>query len=804
MSSSSDISISFGADLSMFLHSMREMIESVKTTMAEIRNHFAEVNRAGKEAKQAFIYAADGSEILLDKSKKATNSVKSQDKAWADCSQSIQKVVQNARKVSPVMNGITATLKTTQREWTDWAEKSTTILNSFRIVTATISTAANAIRSPLAEFSRFEDTATRLAPLVGGLEAAKQLCEELRDEAANGTMSFKQLTSVAGRLSTVFSNSADVKTWTTAFHDLSAGAGLDVNELVGNFVKSKSSERFEAGLMDMFAQKDVNIFPELEKQTGVAETELRKMAAAGTLSFAEVEKAILAVSTGTGQFAGQASKMSDTFGGSVGTMIAHWKILLAEFAKPIAETVTPWIQDIGKLFSENKEVANTLGTAFIKLGPAVALFAGVLVTAKIAMAAFNVVAMANPFIAWAAGIAAVGIAIYNFLPEAKSLTDMVTKSNREWEDSLKSVKRAYEDLRTDEQLAARIKQDKRELSDKEAAFREANPDFDVRRAETMQWRLEAHYRATGGGWLDDALFENAHGYSVEEAERQTAALLEYNAILKRKDELKSLAETTKARIKAAKAKAEENKATEESVRAAQRATEAFRALNEEQAKKAASAELDAAAVSERPERLLWQHGFLSPEALDDAIETERAQLNRSVADKNATEEQVSGLRRLIEAREAYNKLVNEAKTAEQAASEKAAAANKAYERRMELVRAEVAGNRELVELKHKQEDLTAEYKAAGMEDAEARAAKVIEAEYALKKANERPADVSALGAGTVSSEQASVGGGRSLSIGMSGAIDVARNQLNVAQKMRDLLAQVVENTAAPASPARIL
>ena len=681
-----------------------------------------------------------------------------------------------------------------------WADISTGIRNTGRIAQEV----ASWVSAPLKEFSRFEDAATRLAPLVGGLEAAKILCAQLRDEAANGTMSFEQLTSVAGRLASVFKSSSDIKKWTTAFHDLSAGTGLNINELIGNFVKSKASGRFEAGLMDMFAQKGVNIFPELVRQTGVAETELRKMAAAGTLSFAEVEKAILAVATGTGQFAGQAAKMSNTFGGSVGTMVAHWKTLLAEFAKPIAETLTPWIQNIGKLLSENKGFAKDLGAIFTKLAPAIALFAGALAGAKIAMIAFNAVTLANPILLAAAGIATAATVIYNFLPEAKSLTDMVTKSNREWENSLKDVKRAYEDLRMDEQLTARIKQDERELSDKEAAFREANPDFDVKRAETMQWRLEAHYRATGGGWLDDALFEKAHGFSVEEAEKQVAALLEYNAILKRRDELKSLAETTKARIKAEKAKTEENAATEASIKAAQRAAEAFRALNAEQAKKANAAQLDATALSERPERLLWQHGFLSPEALDDAIETERAQLNRSAADGNATEEQVAGLRRLIEAREAYNKLVNEAKTAEKAASEKAAAANKAYERRMELVRAEVAGNRELVELKHKQEDLAAEYKAAGMEDAEARAAEVIGAEHALKKANDTPADVSALGAGTVSSGQASVGGGRSLSIGTSGAIDVARNQLTVAQKMRDLLAQVVENTAAPASPARIL
>ena len=263
--------------------------------------------------------------------------------ALADIRQSVN---QTCGRISSSFKGVNRTLDSSVEKL---AAMSTAIRNSFRIATVAGTALRNAVAVPLREFSRFEDAATRMAPLVGGLDSAKILCAQLRDEAANGTMSFEQLASVAGRLASVFKSSSDIKKWTTAFHDLSAGTGLDVNELVGNFVKSKASGRFEAGFLDMFAQKGVNIFPELVKQTGVAETELRKMAAAGTLSFAEVEKAILAVSTGTGQFAGQAAKMSDTFNGSVGTMIENWKTFLAEVGKPIAAVVKFFVKPLGEI-----------------------------------------------------------------------------------------------------------------------------------------------------------------------------------------------------------------------------------------------------------------------------------------------------------------------------------------------------------------------------------------------------------------------------------------------------------------------
>ncbi|MGN0860448.1 MAG: hypothetical protein ACI4P3_00940 [Candidatus Spyradosoma sp.] len=109
--------------------------------------------------------------------------------------------------------------------------------------------------------------------------------------------------------------------WTEAFHNLSAGTGLDVNELVGSFTKAKASGRFEAGFMDMFAQKGVNLYEPLAKELGMSEAALRAFAKTGELEFARIEKAILALTSGTGRFAGQAAAMSGTFAGSAGTLL---------------------------------------------------------------------------------------------------------------------------------------------------------------------------------------------------------------------------------------------------------------------------------------------------------------------------------------------------------------------------------------------------------------------------------------------------------------------------------------------------
>lgn len=109
-----------------------------------------------------------------------------------------QTVSSAAEKISDSFKNVGKAIDGARIHWEKFAAVSTAIRNTGRIVQEL----GSWLRTPLEQFSRFEDAATRLAPLVGGLENAKELCAQLRDEAANGTMSFEQLASVAGRLAT--------------------------------------------------------------------------------------------------------------------------------------------------------------------------------------------------------------------------------------------------------------------------------------------------------------------------------------------------------------------------------------------------------------------------------------------------------------------------------------------------------------------------------------------------------------------------------------------------------------------------
>lgn len=656
------------------------------------------------------------------------------------------------------------------------------------------------------QFIRFEDAATRLAPLVGGLDAAKTLCRDLRDEAANGSMSFEQLSTVAGRLSAVFTNTDDVKKWTSIFHNISAGTGLDINELIGNFTKLKAAGRITGEFPEMFAQKGVNIFGELEKQTGKSIVELRKMASAGTLSFSEIEKALEAVAAGTGQFAGQAAKMSNTFGGSVGTMMANWDILKAEFSAPIAENLTPAIQRIAQFFRKSADSAGTFGTAVLRIGKIAAPFVGVYAAFKSVMTVINATkstfgglfaftksgfaqmaadagkaAAATASVGNAASVAGgkfmglaraasgigalvgigsqLGTTLYlEHLDNQKTAAEKLISVHRRLEDSMKKMETA----KTEE--------------DFDRARKNAEAISDLLAANQARWKEEAGMAP--GAWNAGVFSESVNALR----ERKTAEW-----------------EEAKAAEAAAKALSEKN----EALRAA---ADEYAKLTREQQEAALKAEIENAGVEDLPGLLLRQNGFQSVEELARSAAFQKDGLDFALAWGEATAAQVEHYRKTVELLDRVNAAEQKRLELHTEQQTRLDAAQKNYERMKALLKAEIAGDAAAVVKIRRDERYDAllnQFSAAGMDGVSAARAALEISELEAKKAETEKktaenggGNSGGIGHGLVATEQASVGGGRAMLIGGNGLVDISRRQL-------DMLTRIEKNTV-PQKPGNIV
>jgi len=650
-------------------------------------------------------------------------------------------------------------------------------------------------RDVYGQFIRFEDASTRLAPLVGGLENATALCRDLRDEAANGVLPFETLVSITSRLSTVFDNTADLKKWVSIFHNLSAGTGLDINELIGTFTKLKAAGRVTGEFPEMFAQKGINLFGELEKQTGLTTTELRKMASAGTLSFSEIERAIESVSVGTGKFAARARAMSNTFGGTLGTLRSNFDILKAEISAPIAERLTPmfqnlakWVRDAASSAGEFSATVFTLARAFAPIAIAIASFkvaAGVVGTltgafrSLFAIASAGFAKMKADALTVASAMRGVGSSTVSagtaFKAGARLAGGVGTLAVVGADVALQSyISSAEKTTSAAEHFSQMNKRLQKYMSELEAAsseeeflrLRKSAEEFaDFFYAQKNKWEKAAGLPETKSPYLqlltfNEAISTLAERKTIEFAEAQKErAALEKAA---RTRELHAEAYPEFAEIE----KNEREKTLQKELTGAKMEDVPALLLNQ------SGLDVPAGFTAEQARRAAQQmHEFLSVDAAFGTLTPEKV---REYSEMLALAEKLeTAEKNITEQREAQEKIRFEVE--------------KKYEEQKEKLLAEIDGNEEAlaaIEQRSRQEQLFAEFASSGdLAFAEKASREIAELEAAKKRNSQKEAAgekssgaLFADGAGTVGTAQASVGGGRSVFVG-AGLIDVAREQL---------------------------
>lgn len=340
----SDFSITFGADMSAFLQSLREMAQSITQVMDAMRGQIASMQQGGEAAKRVTLYGADGMKAWEGATREATGALKEQPKTLSELAESIGRISGKTKPASSAlgeMRGQIAKTAVETRKFSETLQNTANFSLLFKNGLGMAQNAAQFLSKPFEEFSKTERAAVRLAPLIGGMQTAKEVCADLRKMAAGTGVSFESLTKHAAKLSSVFTDTNQIKLWTKALQNLQIGTGEDMNEVLNSVIKAKASGRFDAGIMENLASKGINIFPELQAQTGLAKEQILELARAGKLAFSEVETAILSVATGTGHFARQADRLRGTFGGATEEMIDAFNLLLASLAEGPAKVLTP-------------------------------------------------------------------------------------------------------------------------------------------------------------------------------------------------------------------------------------------------------------------------------------------------------------------------------------------------------------------------------------------------------------------------------------------------------------------------------
>lgn len=228
-------------------------------------------------------------------------------------------------------------------------------------VAATLQTAFAAMMGPIREFGALENVRTQMGVMMGSAEAAGALTEKLQDLATNGVVSLDALLAASRPLANMMSGD-EIAVWVGRFADIAAASKIPAERLASMVARLNDMGKAE---FTELANAGIPIFEALGEVVGASREELVRMSAEGKISAEEFLQAIEKLTAEGGRFYQMNSQMSNTTLGSLATLEATWKELMAEVGRPLAEFLTPVVQQVIRLFDELKPV---LSEAMDRLG----------------------------------------------------------------------------------------------------------------------------------------------------------------------------------------------------------------------------------------------------------------------------------------------------------------------------------------------------------------------------------------------------------------------------------------------------
>ena len=222
----------------------------------------------------------------------------------------------------------------------------------FKGIAAAVQSVAQAFSAFTKPAAELEHVATSMGVLMGNAEEADKLARALRNVAVNGVVSFDELHQAARPLANIFSDSATIAQWVTAFADISAATKLPAQRLAEMVARLDDMGRAE---FTELANAGVPIFGALADVLGVTTEEVVKLGREGKITRDQLLEAFQSMTAEGGKFHGINAALSNTTAGSWDTLRASVESCMAELGKPINDSLRPLMQDMSSYLQANQD-----------------------------------------------------------------------------------------------------------------------------------------------------------------------------------------------------------------------------------------------------------------------------------------------------------------------------------------------------------------------------------------------------------------------------------------------------------------
>ena len=300
-------------------------------------------------------------------------------------------------------------------------------------------TAKELIQNIIQVRGEFQQLEVAFTTMLGSSEKANVLMAQLTETAAKTPFDLQGVANGARQLLAYGTSAEDVNETLIRLGNIAAGLSQPLGDLVYLYGTTMTQGRLYTQDLNQFTGRGIPMIKELAKEFGVAESEIKGMVEAGMIGFPEVQKVIQNLTNEGGMFFNLMQEQSKTITGQISNIGDSFSMMLNEIGKAnegiinyALSSVSYLIENYEKVGKILIELVGTYGAYRTALMAITALHnlqaAGItaltakeaihyswLVLTQKAQSLLNKTLLANPYVAVAAAVAALGLGIYKLV-----------------------------------------------------------------------------------------------------------------------------------------------------------------------------------------------------------------------------------------------------------------------------------------------------------------------------------------------------------------------------------------------------
>ena len=329
-------------------------------------------------------------------------------------------------------------------------------------------TAKELIQNIIQVRGEFQQLEVAFTTMLGSSEKANVLMAQLTETAAKTPFDLQGVANGARQLLAYGTSAEDVNETLIRLGNIAAGLSQPLGDLVYLYGTTMTQGRLYTQDLNQFTGRGIPMIKELAKEFGVAESEIKGMVEAGMIGFPEVQKVIQNLTNEGGMFFNLMQEQSKTITGQISNIGDSFSMMLNEIGKANEGIINDALSSVSYLIENYEkvgkiliELVGTYGAYRTALMAITALHnlqaAGItaltakeaihyswLVLTQKAQSLLNKTLLANPYVAVAAAVTALGLGIYKLVTyqtEAEKALERLDAAGKESEKAALSEQR---------------------------------------------------------------------------------------------------------------------------------------------------------------------------------------------------------------------------------------------------------------------------------------------------------------------------------------------------------------------------